>query len=355
MTCFFAFIDNINFYFILSFSDSRDLENLSFPLLHPEWKASEEVALLEAVELYSFGNWGDISLYIPDKTTEEIKRHFVECYIKGNLGKLTWDSIKSKVNTVVDHTSNGNIEGPLSNILIQSLPPINHLTPAQQQQLGYMANRDDFEREYDNEVESLVAALTMNIKDEDDLDRDMNLAYIDIYNRRLAERLRRKYIVRQYELVNVFFKHLEEENEKLGRETINDEAKPREVKTIVKEEPPSSPQNAKTLLHRNNKKVQSSGATMKEKKLREGLKSFYQFLNREQLDELVTNLIKERELILRVKDLNRLRRTRRISYTKALPAISSKMNKEERKDSKNYEVSYSKNESLFFPILFPLL
>ena len=181
----------------LNDSDSRDLENLSFPLFDPEWKASEEVALLEAVELYSFGNWGDISLYIPDKSTEEIKKHFIDCYIKGNLGKLTWDSVKSKVHTVVDHTSNGTIEGPLSNILVQPLPPINQLTPTQQQQLGYMANRDDFEREYDNEVESLVAALTMNIKDEDDLDRDMNLAYIDIYNRRLAERLRRKIAIKQ--------------------------------------------------------------------------------------------------------------------------------------------------------------
>ena len=135
---------------------------------------------------------------------------------------------------------------------------------------------------------------------------------------------------------------MEEENEKLGREVTNDDtvAKSREVKSIVKEEPPSSPQNAKTLLHRNNKKVQSLGVTMKEKKLREGLKPFYQFLNREQLDELVNNLIKQRELIMRAKDLNRLRRSRRMSFSKALPALSSKIKKEERKDGLNYEVRY---------------
>lgn len=41
------------------------------------------MALLEAVELYGFGNWDDVSAFIGTRTSEEVKEHFCDYYVYG--------------------------------------------------------------------------------------------------------------------------------------------------------------------------------------------------------------------------------------------------------------------------------
>ena len=43
------------------------------------------MALLEAVELYGFGNWDDVSAFIGTRTSEEIKEHFCDYYVNGEF------------------------------------------------------------------------------------------------------------------------------------------------------------------------------------------------------------------------------------------------------------------------------
>lgn len=69
-----------------------------------------------------------------------------------------------KHHKVVDHTCPDG--GPLSPSLTKPSPPV-ELTLPEQQELGYMPLRDDFEREYDNEAEALVSGLNINYDDED--------------------------------------------------------------------------------------------------------------------------------------------------------------------------------------------
>ncbi|XP_074600300.1 transcriptional adapter 2-beta-like [Brevipalpus obovatus] len=313
-----------------------------FTLFDPEWKAREEVDLLEAVELYNYGNWGDIAGFIPNKSVDQIKQHFVDHYVRGCLGRVVWETVKNKGNTIHDHTST---EGCLSPTLVQPLPVINELAPTHQQQLGYMPNRDDFEREYDNEVESLVATLSMNVKEEDDLDRDMKLAYIDIYNRRLSERFRRKEIVRDYELIKQFYKSLQEEEENTVSATDNDNHRPdgsmhsEIVKTEYGSKIDISPSSKLTTsASKRNSNSTSKGSspnvkctTDKDAKLRETMKIFTQFLSRSQMDEVLYNLPRERDLISRTRELIRLRRS---GFRKL-----SDVSRDKRKENKKYEGS----------------
>jgi transcriptional adapter 2-beta len=68
-----------------------------------------------------------------------------------------------------------------------------------------MPQRDDFERDYNHEAESLVSSLFLNPAEDDDLDIALKLAQVDMYTNNLRERARRKRVVRDYQLVSAFF------------------------------------------------------------------------------------------------------------------------------------------------------
>lgn len=120
----------------------------------------------------------------------------------GTIGKHTWLPATNQRPLLVDHTENDN--GPLSQLLTQRLQPLD-VTPEEASQLGYMPNRDDFEREYDPAAEQLISSLSLN-PDDDEVDIVLKLAQMDIYTRRLRERARRKRQVRDYQLVSNFFR-----------------------------------------------------------------------------------------------------------------------------------------------------
>ena len=167
------------------------------------------MALLEAVELYGFGNWNDVAAVIGTQTPEEVKEHFCNYYVYGNIGKHTWDVLRNTTLEIKDHTCE---DRPLSPSLFSSInqPETSSIwiNPNQQQQLGYMPKRDDFEREFDNEIESVISYLTITPED-DETDQELKAIHVDVYKKRLAERFRRKAIAREYNLVNSFFKRNE--------------------------------------------------------------------------------------------------------------------------------------------------
>ncbi|XP_072143144.1 transcriptional adapter 2-alpha isoform X3 [Dermacentor andersoni] len=66
---------------------------------------------------------------------------------------------------------------------------------------GYMAARGDFVHEFDNFAEMDVAELDFS-QCEDDLDKELQLAMVSIYQDRLRERARRKWLVRKHGLVH---------------------------------------------------------------------------------------------------------------------------------------------------------
>ncbi|XP_018370679.1 PREDICTED: transcriptional adapter 2B isoform X2 [Trachymyrmex cornetzi] len=226
------------------------------------WTAREQLRLLDAIEQFGFGNWEDISKHIETRTPEEAKEEYIARYLNGNIGKHTWPPTDSYVPNLTDQTKSDH--GPLSPDLTSKLPPLD-ITPEEAAQLGYMPQRDDFERDYNHEAESLVSSLFLNPAEDDDLDIALKLAQVDMYTNNLRERARRKRVVRDYQLVSAFF------------------ASSRKDKGIKKK------------------------WTKEEKEFRDRMRVFAQFYTAQEHEQFLTNLERERELRLRLSELYRYR------------------------------------------------
>lgn len=55
------------------------------------------------------------------------------------------------------------------------------------------------------DAEKLVSSLDLNIKEDSNIDLALKLAQVDMYERCLRERFRRKRVVKDYQLVSKFF------------------------------------------------------------------------------------------------------------------------------------------------------
>ncbi|XP_076233973.1 transcriptional adapter 2B isoform X1 [Calliopsis andreniformis] len=227
------------------------------------WTAREQLRLLDAIEQFGFGNWEDISKHIETRTPEEAKEEYIARYLDGNIGKHTWPPTDSYKPNLTDQTKSDH--GPLSPDLTSRLPPLD-ITPEEAAQLGYMPQRDDFERDYNHEAESLVSSLFLNPAEDDDLDIALKLAQVDMYTNNLRERARRKRVVRDYQLVSAFFA--------------------------------SSRKQDKAM-----KKKQSK----EEKEFRDRMRVFAQFYTAQEYEQFLSNLERERELRLRLSELYRYR------------------------------------------------
>lgn len=88
-------------------------------------------------QLYKF-----VKLFITEAKDEYITR-----YLEGSIGRATWGNVESTSRPSL-HCADRD-EGPLSPSAVSRLPPL-AITADEAAQLGYMSNRDDFERVCNN-------------------------------------------------------------------------------------------------------------------------------------------------------------------------------------------------------------
>lgn len=228
------------------------------------WSALEELKLLKAVEHYGFGNWDDISKDIETRGPEEAKEEYISKFLNGTIGKHTWKMENEQRLTLVDHTLGDDTS--IDDLQVEKFSESNQeiCTPEQALQLGYMPFRDDFEREYDVTAEQIVSNLAL-ISEDDEIESALKLAQVDIYNRRLRERSRKKRIARDYKLIQEFFRKFE------------------------------------------NGKGKSLNQTKDERGLRLSLKNFRQFYTNDSYERLIQSLERERILRIRLTELCRYR------------------------------------------------
>lgn len=300
----------------------RVMDNLSFPLFHPDWNTDEEILLLEGIEMYGFGNWTEVSEHVGTKSKSQCIDHYNAVYMdspcfplpdmshvmgktreellamaRGNVEmkkelsafeELTLNqdspfSVKikseaSKKEDLASHSSSivnaevsshkgsssGNtfsdavkkasneaqvkdkikVEEPLSDRSIREKKPriCGEEGPSMTELSGYNFKRQEFEIEYDNDAEQLLA--DMEFKDTDtDAELDMKLQVLRIYSKRLDERKRRKDFILErnlfypdafeknlspeekeiYQRYKVFMRfHTKEEHEELMKTVIED-------------------------------------------------------------------------------------------------------------------------------------
>lgn len=208
----------------------RIIDKLGFSIFDENWTALEELLFLEALETFGFGNWKDISNHVGNKNSEEAEKHFYFCYLpflkvkseerfeKKNLKKENLGNFKCLVDR-----KNEKLEGEILNAEIyakeKNFDSSNNSIYGEI--LGYMPLREEFDVEYDNEAELLLAEMEFTEEDTED-EKSCKYSILEIYNKRLKEREKRKKFVIERELLNLK-KYVEEEKKmsKVEREVRN--------------------------------------------------------------------------------------------------------------------------------------
>ncbi|XWS34334.1 hypothetical protein CRYUN_Cryun21dG0030700 [Craigia yunnanensis] len=215
----------------------RVMDNLSFPLICPDWNADEEILLLEGIEMYGFGNWTEVAEHVGTKSKSQCIDHYNAIYMnspcfplpdmshvmgksreellamaKGNgqvkkeftaHGELTLKEefptgakVKYEAPRKEDpaHQSSSSLTGePQADRSIGEKKPrvSTDEEPSMAELSDYNFKRQEFEIEYDNDAEQLLA--DMEFKDTDTkAEHELKLRVLYIYSKRLDERKRRK-------------------------------------------------------------------------------------------------------------------------------------------------------------------
>lgn len=175
-----------------------------------EWTADEELLLLEGIEMFGMGNWKDIAEHVATKTEKKCEVHYMNTYLStsdliprfigdpedanaGDSSEAAPASDTTPVPTdinVVASTTPANAQAQPDATSVG--PPRERSAPSQL--AGYMPLRGDFDVEYDNEAELILADMEFS-DDDHPTERELKLKVIEIYNQKLTERERRKKFV----------------------------------------------------------------------------------------------------------------------------------------------------------------
>lgn len=174
-------------------------------LLASDWTADEELLLLEGIEMFGMGNWKDIAEHVGTKAEKKCEAHYMGAYLsKSDLMPRFLDDPevvpdaneeKNPVATTTVAVARS-LAAPLANgaaPVVGPSPSVPAKNPGSEL-AGYMPLRGDFDVEYDNEAELILA--DMEFADDDHpTERELKLKVIEIYNAKLDERERRKRFV----------------------------------------------------------------------------------------------------------------------------------------------------------------
>ncbi|XP_070162335.1 transcriptional adapter 2-alpha isoform X1 [Polyergus mexicanus] len=173
-----------------------------FPLIDGSgWTAKQELELLDVVQQCGFGNWIDVGRRIQGKSAEECKMHYLQYYINNQ----TLPDLPRIKDTKASLFSCEAIPYLYKLQDIEEPPRFAPNTINAKLLAGYNAARSDFEVNFDNHAESLVANLEYDeFQSSDDtyeLGQALQTAIVQAYNNRLKERARRRRIVRDHGLI----------------------------------------------------------------------------------------------------------------------------------------------------------
>lgn len=326
----------------------RVMDNLSFPLICPDWSAEEEMLLLEALDMYGFGNWNDVADNIGTKSKSQCIDHYNTVYVnspcfpvpdlshfsgknkeellamaKGNQAKkefppnaeltlkeepLFSDGINSEESKKAETTNQtmSRLTSAHDKALSSSIKKASNVSqnndgvkveesqagrsigekkpklsgeyrPSMKVLSGYNSKRGDFDIEYDNDAEQVLAEMEF-LDTDTEAEREMKLQVLRIYSKRLDERKRRKDFILERNLLcpNPFEKYLSPE----------------------------------------------------ELQICEKYKVFTRFHSKEEHEELLKTIIKEHRLAKRIQDLKEARIAGCVTAAEAYQFIEQKRTKE---------------------------
>ncbi|CAI5725105.1 unnamed protein product [Peronospora effusa] len=189
------------------------------------WTADEELLLLEGIEMFGMGNWKDIAEHVVTKSDKRCEQHYLTAYLgwEDLMPRFVGDAVdESKEKLTQDKVHM--VEGEKSAEMDTTLDPCTRGLPGERngpsQLAGYMPLRGDFDVEYDNEAEVILADMEFSDTDHP-TERDLKLKVIHIYNQKLEKRMeRKKFVVERGLLDYKLHQHTERKRPKEERELL---------------------------------------------------------------------------------------------------------------------------------------
>uniref|UniRef100_A0A0E0D6W0 Transcriptional adapter n=1 Tax=Oryza meridionalis TaxID=40149 RepID=A0A0E0D6W0_9ORYZ len=184
----------------------RVMDNLSFPLICPDWNADEEILLLEGIEMYGLGNWAEVAEHVGTKTKAQCIDHYTTAYmnspcyplpdmshVNGKNRKELLAMAKVQGESKKDGHVDRSIGVKKPRYSADEGPSLTELS-------GYNSKRHEFDPEYDNDAEQALAEMEFKETDSE-TDRELKLRVLRIYLSRLDERKRRKEFILERNLL----------------------------------------------------------------------------------------------------------------------------------------------------------
>jgi len=197
----------------------RVMERLDFPLITSDWSSREELSMLDGIEQFGIGNWVEVKGVVGTKDKAQCEYHYYGNYINTKHGKGTVPDVSRAVSK--DQFLPGGEPEDYSDCVeaaVAGAGPVwgkftksewkqhsmdtKHIVresiryyegkPAGSDFVGYMPSRGDFDIEWDNDAEQLICDLVFDEKKDSELDREVKIKVLEIYNWKLEERQRRK-------------------------------------------------------------------------------------------------------------------------------------------------------------------
>jgi transcriptional adapter 2-alpha len=223
----------------------RVIEQNSFPIFDREWGADEELLLLEGAEIYGLGSWADIADHIGGyRHKDEVRDHYLKVYVDssrfplpercspndmGLVNEISRDEFQARKKRRIEERREAAKNAPT----LQAKTKPTASVPACHEIQGYMPGRLEFETEYANEAEEAVQLMQFEPGDginprtgELDPEMELKLTVMEIYNCRLTQRVERKKVIFEHNLLDYRENSkLEKKRSKEERDVLN-KAKP---------------------------------------------------------------------------------------------------------------------------------
>ncbi|GLU20597.1 hypothetical protein SLE2022_367880 [Rubroshorea leprosula] len=262
----------------------RVMDNLSFPLMCPDWNADDEMLLLEGIEMYGLGNWAEVAEHVGTKYKEQCIEHYTDVYLNSpffplpDMSHVVGKNRKELLAMAKGHGEDKKGSSGLGNHGLKEESPFSHSRvkledmhkdgpsgrlldvesgtrsgnavnnvhvkddpikkedqadrtskgkkpsssgndgPSLMELSGYNPKRQEFDPEYDNDAEQLLAEMEFKETDTEE-EHELKLRVLRIYSKRLDERKRRKDFILERNLLhpNPFYKDLSPEEIALCR------------------------------------------------------------------------------------------------------------------------------------------
>lgn len=274
--------------------DYHVMEKLDFPLLSEDWTAHQEALLLQGLEQYGLGNWSEVAMHVGSQSKGKCEDHYYTHYVDcptgpmPDLNRVTAErtlrpmsaAAEEQMKKLADLRAQHTMQGPPPKQNKKGDYYTNANAPPGSDVVGYMPSRGDFDVEYDNDAEAVLADMTID-PNEGELERKLKIALLEAYNWRLGERRRRKEWVIQCNLLDM-------------------------------------------------KKVQAQEKrrSKEEKELHQRMRIFQKALNsQEEYDDLVSGIAQESRIRQRISELHDLRRAGKRTLAEAETDDSAKPKK----------------------------